>query len=259
MPEGGLMRGFRAAVAGAVVLAVGMGSLTLVVGCSSSPDESGSPSQDVQATSKGKTELTKNGLPSELILHTWWPREQDGVIRPPTVEAAKAGLEDDAEVLGVEVKGAARAYRLATLSDINRHIVNDTVNGVPVSVLYCDLNDCARAYTGPASPDPLPIRLAGMKFGDLILKVGKVFYKHSTAQALEGTRFPGDPDSSLPPLPFSPTAVTRTTWGAWKQHHPGTNVYLGARGEVPRPTLPAQDSAASPGNADRKTGPPGSH
>lgn len=239
------MRGYRAAVLGAVGLAVGMGSLPLVVGCSSSSNGSATP-QDGKAATKPKTNVMKNGLPSELILHTWWPKEQDGVIRPLTVEAAKAGLKDDAEVLGVEVNGVTRAYRLATLSDINRHIVNDTLKGVPVSVLYCDLNDCARAYTGPASPDPLPIRMAGMKFGDLIFKVGEVFYQLSTNQALGGSRFPGDPDSSLPPLPFSPTAVTRTTWGAWKQQHPGTDVYLGARGDTSRPANPAKRGETEP-------------
>jgi len=240
------MRGLRVDVLAAVVLAVGMGSLPLVVGCSSSSNESGPPSQDPQAATKRKTGVTKSGLPSELILHTWWPREQDGVIRPTTVEAAKAGLKDETEVLGVEINGVARAYRLATLSDINRHIVNDNLKGVPVSVLYCDINDCARAYTGPASPDPLPIRMAGMKFGDLIFKVGKVLYKLSTGEALGGSGFPGDPDPSLPPLPFSPTAVTRTTWGAWKQQHPATDVYLGARGDAPGPAMPAQDPAAAP-------------
>jgi Protein of unknown function (DUF3179) len=224
---------FRTAEVGAFVLAVGAGSLTLVVGCSSSSDESVSPSKDMQAISGQKLKVMPNGMPVEIMYHTWLPNDQAGVVRPPTVEAAKAGLKDDAEVLGIEVNGMSRAYRLAALFDITRHIVNDTVNGVPVSVLYCDLNDCARAYTGPASPNPLPIRQAGMKFGDLILKVGEVFYQHSTAQALGGTEFPGAPDPSLPPLPFSPTAITRTTWREWKQQHPQTDVYLGARGGTP--------------------------
>jgi hypothetical protein len=233
---------FRAAEVVAFVLAVGAGSLTLVIGCSSSSDESGSSSKDVQAIPGQKTKVMPNGMPVEFMYHTWLPNEQNGVIRPPTVEAAKAGLKDDAEVLGIEVNGMSRAYRLSALCDITRHIVNDTVNGVPVSVLYCDLNDCARAYTGPASPNPLPIRQAGMKFGDLILKVGEVFYQHSTAQALGGTGFPGAPDPSLPPLPFSPTAVTRTTWREWKQQHPQTDVYVGARGEDLRPTLSGEGS-----------------
>jgi Protein of unknown function (DUF3179) len=230
------MGGFRAAAVGAFVLAVGAGSLALVVGCSSSSDAPGSRSKDMQAIPGQKTKFMQNGTPVEFMYHTWLPNDQDGVIRPPTFEAAKAGLKDDAEVLGIEVNGVARAYRLAALCDINRHIVNDTVNGVPVSVLYCDLNDCARAYTGPASPNPLPIRQAGMKFGDLILKVGDVFYQHSTARALGGSGFPDAPDPRLPALPFSPTAVTRTTWREWKQQHPQTDVYLGARGEPPRRT-----------------------
>jgi Protein of unknown function (DUF3179) len=238
------MGGFKAAEVGALVLAVGAGSLALVVGCSSSSDESGSRSKNMQTIPGRKTKVMQNGTPVEFLYHTWLPNDQDGVIRPPTFEAAKAGLKDDAEVLGIVVNGVARAYRLAALCDINRHIVNDIVNGVPVSVLYCDLNDCARAYTGPASPNPLPIRQAGMKFGDLILKVGDVFYQHSTAQALRGTAFPDAPDHSLPPLPFSPTAVTRTNWREWKRQHPQTEVYLGARGEDPRRTLSGEGSSS---------------
>jgi Protein of unknown function (DUF3179) len=238
------MGSFRAAEVGAFVLAMGAGSLALVVSCSSSSDESGSRSKDVQAIPGPKTKVMQNGTPVEFMYHTWLPNDQDGVIRPPTCEAAKAGLKDDAEVLGIEVNGVARAYRLAALCDINRHIVNDNVNGVPVSVLYCDLNDCARAYTGPASPNPLPIRQAGMKFGDMILKVGDVFYQHSTGQALGGTGFPDAPDRSLPPLPFSPTAVTRSTWREWKQQHPQTDVYLGAGGKDPRRTLSGEGSSS---------------
>jgi hypothetical protein len=68
-----------------------------------------------------------------------------------------------------------------------------------------------------------------MKFGDLILKVGNVFYQHSTAQALGDRESPGDNDPSLPPFPFQPTTATRTTWREWKQQHPQTDVYVGAR------------------------------
>jgi hypothetical protein len=232
----------RAADIGAFALAVVAGSLTLVVGCLSSSDESVSPSKDIQAIPGQKKKVMQNGMPVEFMYHTWLPNDQDGVIRPPTVEAATAGIKDDAEVLGIEVNGVARAYRLAALCDITGHVVNDTVNGVPVSVLYCDLNDCARAYTGPASPNPLPIRQAGMKFGDLILKVGGVFYQHSTAQALGGTGFPGAADPSLPPLPFPPTAVTRIIWRKWKQQHPQTDVYVGARRADPGPTLSGEGS-----------------
>ena len=227
------------------LFALGMAVLWMETRCSSR-SESGSPPSDARSITAKKTRAMQNGLPVELMLHTWWPLEREGVKRPPTVPAADARLGDDEEVLGVELNGVARAYRLAALRDINRHIVNDVVHGVPLSVMYCDFNDCARAYKGPAGPDPLPIRMAGMKFGDLIFKVGDVFYQHTTAQALEGTGTPGAADPHLPPLPFAPTAVTRTTWRVWKQQHPRSDVYVGVAGRVSQPTLPPANSPVDP-------------
>ena len=235
---------------------IGTVSPALLVGCGSASDQSSARPPDAQDAARQQPQVLPSGMPRELMLHTWLPNEQSGLNRPPTVEALQADLKDDAEVLGVEVKGNARAYRLAALRDINHHIVNDTVNGVPVSVLYCDINDCARAYTGPAGSDPLPIRQAGMKFGDLTLKVGNIFYQHSTTKAMAGTTTPGEPDPSLPPFPFAPIAVTRTTWGAWKQQHPTTDVYLGAVEQRHPPVIPPQISASPAGKSEpRTTGP----
>ena len=195
---------------------------------------------------------------SGIVPPTWWPEEQDGVIRPPTVEAPKAGLKDEEKVLGVEVNGVARAYRLATLCDVTRHIVNDTVNGVPISVLYCDLSDCAAA-TRARQARPAADPNGGHERWRHGAQGRESVLPAQSAEALEGTESPSGPDPSLPPFPFSPTTVTRTTWGAWKQQHPKTHVYLGARGEDTKPNLPAKDSAALPGKADRKTGPPDNH
>lgn len=251
------MRRLRSALTWGLLLALGTGSLSQLAGCLTSLDESHAGAAHTQGPTKQKTQGMPKGMPDQMLLHTWLPNERNGVTRPPTVQAAKAGLKDDAEILGVEVNGIARAYLLTALCDINRHIINDTVNGVPVSVVYCDISDCARGYTGPASSVSLPIHQAGMKFGDLILKVGNVLYQHSTSQALGGTLSPGEPDPSLPPFPFAPIDVRRTTWRGWKQQHPQTDVYLGVFGKSPGPTVPPQASADSAGKSAPQTAAPG--
>ena len=171
-------------------------------------------------------------------MHTWLPNEQNGLARPPTVKAAGAELGDDAEVLGVEVNGIARAYRLAALRDINRHIINDTVHGVPVSVVYCDISDCARGYTGPANSDPLPIHQAGMKFGDLILKVENVLYKHSTSQRSEVLRPPANLTRAFLPSPMRRllSHARRGASGSSNTRRPRCTWVV--RGKAPRKLLP---------------------
>src|SRR5437879_4188705 len=72
-----------------------------------------------------------------------------GLIRPPTSGVEGSGMRDDDQIIGVEVGGRARAYRLDALRSRTRHVVNDLLGGVPVSVSYCDITDCVRAYTDP--------------------------------------------------------------------------------------------------------------
>src|SRR4051812_11606994 len=71
----------------------------------------------------------------------------DGIVRPPIVEAGASDLRPDEEVIGVEVDGRPRAYRLSAFRDPAHHVVNDLIDGVPLTVSYCDLNDCVRTYT----------------------------------------------------------------------------------------------------------------
>lgn len=72
-----------------------------------------------------------------------YPRSQFYIARdlflaadePACVPAAEAAfLTDDAEVLGLVVKGRARAYAVTMLS--YHHVVNDVIEGIPVAVTY---------------------------------------------------------------------------------------------------------------------------
>ena len=55
------MRRFRVALVGSVLLAVGVSSVALVVGCSSGSDESAIPSAETKAITKQKMEEMQKG------------------------------------------------------------------------------------------------------------------------------------------------------------------------------------------------------
>src|SRR5688572_9755512 len=71
------------------------------------------------------------------------------VRMPAAVVAGDTWLPDDAPVIGVSAGGRHRAYAISAFLAIDRHVANDMLNGVPVTVAYCDLTDCVRVYTDP--------------------------------------------------------------------------------------------------------------
>jgi hypothetical protein len=155
----------------------------------------------------------------------WWHRSAaECVVRPPVLAAKDAVLSGREEVVGVEVGGRARAYLLAAFRFPSRHIVNDLIDGIPVSVAYCDARDCARVYTAPRGSPPLDITQAGLRDGQMVVRFAGVLYDHESACAIEVG--PGHTNLPLEPLP-----ATRTTWDEWRRLHPGTEVYTGPRGD----------------------------
>ena len=75
-------------------------------------------------------------VPRSEILAGGPPKDGIPAILEPTFVASGEAdfLRDSDEVIGVEIKGEARAYPIRIL---NWHeIVNDTVNGVPIAVTF---------------------------------------------------------------------------------------------------------------------------
>ena len=158
----------------------------------------------------------------EPIARELWRYETRGIVRPTILKAGEAGARDDEEVIGVEVAGKARAYRLDAFRDREAHIVNDLFEGVPVSVAYCDITDCVRAYAGPRGAAPLDLGLAGLIDREMVVKAGGVLYFHKSGE-------PVNPGEGRAPLPYKPLVPTRTTWKEWSRRHPETGLYTGTR------------------------------
>jgi hypothetical protein len=100
-----------------------------------------------------------------------WRRYRLEPTVAPAVEAADAaGLNDAEIVVGVVVGGRARAYRLDAMRDREKHVVNDMIGGVAVSVAYCDLTDCVRGYTDASAAQPLDVAVEGLYLGEMAIK-----------------------------------------------------------------------------------------
>jgi hypothetical protein len=153
--------------------------------------------------------------------HPWMKFDIKGVSGPPAVPAATAEVADSDLVIGVTTKGQARAYTINALSDRRQHIVNDVVGSVPVSVAYCDMTQCVRAYTMAGESQPLDVEQRGY-WDDkgMILKIKGVDYFHKTGE-------PMVPGPGVAAFPYQEYPCVRTTWKEWKQQHPGTDVYVG--------------------------------
>lgn len=141
------------------------------------------------------------------------------IVTPPVRRADDVDLPDDAPVVGVVVHGKARAYALASLSPMLRHVVNDLIDEVPVSVTYCDLARCARACTSDRHGKPLARSQTGRRNDGLLLTYEGHVYAQATGQPLG--------DEGGPPL--RGMELEETTWKAWQEKHVATEVYVGAR------------------------------
>lgn len=145
------------------------------------------------------------------------------IEQPPVHAAAVASLDGDDPVIGVEVGGRHRAYRLDALAPIAGHVVNDRLSNVPLVVTYCDRTNCVRVFAGPAGGAGLDTTVAGWddRPGEhgLLLRIGRAVYHQSTGAPLDGRSAP---------FPFAAIDCERTTWAHWHHVHPDTDLYEGS-------------------------------
>jgi Protein of unknown function (DUF3179) len=176
------------------------------------------------------------------------------VVRPRAIAASDAGLRPDEPVLGVVVDGRARAYRLGAMESRSGHLINDVVGDVPVSVAYCDLTRCARAYTGPPGSGPLHLGVAGLLDGEMVLRADGIAYFQGSGLRVDPERLEASRDpvavayaraarqssqrwatlglstgSGAQGIPHAAVTPILTTWKAWVDQHPDSDVSIGGR------------------------------
>jgi hypothetical protein len=149
--------------------------------------------------------------------------DQAPIELPPTQSAAAVDLPDDTEVIGVSAGSVHRAYVLTAFCDgPERHVVNDALAGIPITVTYCDLKDCVKVFTDSQRDTLLHIAVGGyigpFVRGTLLLRVGTRCYRQDNGKVVVGDAVP---------FPYAEAAYERTTWKEWRRLHPDTDVYVG--------------------------------
>jgi hypothetical protein len=160
---------------------------------------------------------TPSPPPSALKMST--PFFMPGLKQPPALPAASAEVPANAEIIGVEAGGRHRAYLITALSRIDSHVVNDLVGEVPITVTFCDRSQCARVFCNEGGSAPMDVNLAGIKDDSLLIRIENVIYHQDSGSESQ--------EAGEPPFPYATHPFVRTTWKAWKESHPLTDVYTG--------------------------------
>jgi len=141
------------------------------------------------------------------------------VIRPHTLAADKAPLEDKDMVIGVTVGNKHRAYLMRAMGGTPQyHIVDDLLGELPVSITYCDRTHCSKVFTGAQSGAVLDVSFGGFKDNHLLIRANGTTYFQHNLQPLR---------SLSPSFPYQEAEFEETTWSEWRKAHPDTDVYIG--------------------------------
>jgi hypothetical protein len=132
-------------------------------------------------------------------------------------DAELPGLVEETAVIGVERHGEARAYPLAVLDW--HEVVNDDFGG-PLLVTYCPLCGSAVVAERRAGGTATTFGVSGKLWrGDLVLydEATRSLWSQLLATAVNG-ELTGERLSLVP--------ASLTSWGAWSEAHPNTDVLL---------------------------------
>lgn len=162
--------------------------------------------------------FAKNGIPALL----------DPPVMPGSAvagfNAQRRGkyLVSDDRVIGLELRGEARAYPLRVL---NWHeVVNDTLGGIPVAVSYHPLCDSVVVFDRRVGDEVLELRVSGLLYNSNLLMydrrsepAAESLWSQLLSRAVSG---PAEERSLT--LAVLPASLVR--WDHWLERHPDTTV-----------------------------------
>ena len=148
------------------------------------------------------------------------PAEPPAFVQlPSSANDGKPRMRDSEPVIGVTLGDRHRAYILADLWAPSQHVLNDQFDETPVTVTFCDLDNCVKAFTDNTKSGKLELRNGGANPRKarrmLLITQGRAFE--------QDTLLPIDGDKEHP-FPYQTVAAIRTTWGEWRADHPKTEL-----------------------------------
>jgi hypothetical protein len=140
---------------------------------------------------------------------------------PAFESPATAQVDQDDMVLAVLLGGHARAYPILAMG--YHHIVNDTVEGVPIAVTYCTLCHSGVVWNPVVDGKRLHFRLAGINNGNALMRDEETrsVWQQSTGEAIFGP---------LKGHHLKPIHGSELTYALWRKEQP--------QGDVLKPDAP---------------------
>jgi hypothetical protein len=175
-----------------------------------------------RTVSRGEFDLSQATIPQKEIIHGG-PRK-DGIpslTNPRMIGASQAdSLKATDRVIGVVIKGEARAYPLKVLN--HHEAVNDRIADVPFAVVFCPLCDSASVFDRRTPEGELEFGISGLLYNSNVLLFDRQktdeeegLWSQMMAQSVTGPHA----KQTLATLP-----VELTTWDDWLKRHPNSQV-----------------------------------
>lgn len=177
------------------------------------PNPAGFNGFDVSNASIATDAILRGGPPKDGI---------PAIDRPKFVGADQAGLGDSDRVLGVALKGEARAYPVRIL---NWHeIVNDRLGDRAVAITYCPLCGTGMAFDAMIGQGPAHDRRAA-SFGvsGLLYNSDVLLYDRAT-QSLWSQILRTAVSGPMKGTRLEAVPLSHTSWADWRRRHPQTRV-----------------------------------
>src|ERR1700674_2558263 len=149
----------------------------------------------------------------------------DAITQAAFVTAPKATiLAPDDRVVGVIIKGTARAYPLKIL--VWHQVVDDSIAGNPIAVTYCPLTGSAIVYDRMLGKETLTLGTSDRLYDSNLLffdQATKSLWSQIRGEAIAGP-LTGRRLAAIPSVV--------TPWGVWKPYHPATLVLNASAADI---------------------------
>ncbi|HAV76526.1 MAG TPA: hypothetical protein DCX53_04140 [Anaerolineae bacterium] len=171
------------------------------------------------AESEFSTDFTQHSIPYSDILSGGPPKDGIPAVDVPKyvpISEADEWLKPIEPVISIEVDGQARAYPLQIL--MWHEIVNDTLNGEPLTVTFCPLCNTAIAFKRSVNGQVLDFGTTGrLRFSNLIMydRQTESWWQQATGDAIVGELLGTQ-------LEYYPATIV--SWESFKAEYPDGDV-----------------------------------
>lgn len=178
---------------------------------------------DLSHLSVPRSAMTASGLSRDSIAALDDPKVVDGRDVPKlNAQQRRKVVVSSERVLGVVVNGTARAYPMRILSA--HEVINDTIAGVPVAILYSPLGDTAMVVQRDIAGQTRRFGASGLLLRSTLIAYDRDAEIASLWSPLERRAIAGPLVAhELEALP----GVALTSWASWLAQHPESEIIVG--------------------------------